>query len=248
MVISKANALKSLSWVSTIGLAVVMAIALSVAIKRTTAQEAVHVVPPYQIWFNETLMDAKNPVVEQYDYFRGQNSKGDWVELSMQERLRTIGLLGKGLIISYTAENKQMMTGGTGVPQAPQWLGDQCQGYVGLTGESKIILNFVTLKIIHGALPTGLETAWLAPALNCQALREEIRWTYNGAPDGVTTKFATKAIAEEPDPTLFVIPANVTEVPPSAFWPPLGRSPDKREEDLYNMQKAKRALPHSSDH
>src|SRR5215469_1274002 len=147
MVISKANALKSLSWVSTIGLAVVMAIALSVAIKRTTAQGAVHVVP-YQIWLNETLMDAKNTVVEQYDYFRGQNSKGDWVELNMQERLRTIGLLGKGLIISYTRENKQMMTGGTGVPQAPQWLGDQCQGYVGLTGESKIILNFLTFKII----------------------------------------------------------------------------------------------------
>jgi hypothetical protein len=238
--------MKNLSWVSIIALAVVMGIAVSVAVKRTTAQESVHALPPYQIWLHETVMDKDNAVAEQYDFFRGQNSKGDWVELNMQGRLRTIEFLGKGLIISYTPENNQMLTRGTGVPKVAERHGDYCQGYLGLTGESKIILNFPTFKVISGALPTGLQTAWLAPALNCQALEEETRWTYNGAPNGVTTKVATKAIAGEPDPNLFVIPASATEVSPSVFWPPIGRSPDKREEDVYNMQKAKRALLQSA--
>ena len=238
--------MKNLSWVSIIGLAVVLAIAVSVAVKRTTAQESLHSVPPYQVWLHETVKDKNNAVTEEYDFFRGQNSKGDWVELNMHERLRTIGLLGKGLIVNYTPENNQMLTRGTGVPKVAEWHGDYCQGYLGLTGESKLILNIQTFKLISGALPTGLQSAWVAPALNCQALEEETRWTYNGAPDGLTTKVATRAIGGEPDPNLFVIPANATEVPPSVFWPPMGRSSDQREEDGYNTQKAKRALRQST--
>ena len=139
---------------------------------------------------------------------------------------------------------------GAGKPVAPQSFGDNCERIAGHTGDAKTILGFRTLKVVsisEQRSPDGndstVETreSWLARELNCQHLEQKITWTHNERPNGVTTEIADWAAAGEPDATLFELPENPLEVPPSVFYPALGRRFEPRMEAMYYKRKAQRA-------
>jgi len=69
-----------------------------------------------------------------------------------------------------------------------------------------------------------------------------------GAPDGYTTVTTTKAMAQAPDPCLFLVPTGAQEVPWGAYRAIVGKSPtktmdaqsDARMDAVYLQQQAAR--------
>jgi hypothetical protein len=148
--------------------------------------------------------------------------------------------------------NNNISTLGSGMASLPMTPPGNCEGYdSGFTGATKIILGFTTLQSIRTSTQRSkdgvdnvdeTDELWLAPALNCEPLEETSTWLYNGAPDAVTTKIATAAIAGEPPASLFQMPSNAVEVAPSVFYKSIGQKVgNPRLEAVYNRDKANRA-------
>jgi hypothetical protein len=149
--------------------------------------------------------------------------------------IHSVNLRSAGLNIFWNAGTNTKATTGTGVvpAYAPIGFNPNCDAFNSeMTGKSQVILGFKTIEVAFKKVDTDMKTggklvhssdAWIAPALNCEALQRTESWTYNGQPRGTYTETATSALAGEPDPTLFTIPANVKEAPSTeAYFKSIG--------------------------
>jgi hypothetical protein len=163
---------------------------------------------------------------------------------------RHLKLVALGLLIAVAPSGNNIVTMGRGTPIEIPTFGEDCERYAGHTSDTKTILGFRTVKVTSTGRQVSAdgkndvrstEESWLAPELNCQHLERKTAWTFNGQPDGVTTETADWGIAGEPDATLFERPENPVEVPPSIFYPALGKPFAPRMESMYIKEKAERA-------
>jgi hypothetical protein len=231
-------------WALLLSGAVILALLVSVPVQhRIRAQN--QSVKPYTIQYHGAASNAKGDAT-QYDFLVAQRSSGDSMSQdSSPSSPRIVKLVSSGLLIGIAPSGNKIMTMGDGKHSVAQKFGDSCEGYTGHTGETQTILGFRTVKVVsysdgNNSL-TQTQESWLAPDLNCQHLQQKTTWTFNGQPDGVTTETGTWAIAGEPDQALFQVPENAVDVPPSVFYPEIGRPFEPKMENTYNKQKAARA-------
>ncbi len=233
-----------------------LALLMGVGADRVQAQTQKQTVNPYQIWYHTKAIGTgtitRTYPTDEGDSFRALRSNGDLLESSPSSLEKFITFPSRGLSIATNTVNSNISTYGTGMPHLPMTWGKNCENYgADLTGATKTILGFTTLQIVHKGTQRSKDGAhnldetdesWLAPALNCEPLEETSTWIYNGAPDAVTTKIATAAIAGEPPDSLFELPSHPVEVHPSVFYESIGQKVgNPRQEYAYNRDRAKRA-------
>ena len=184
-----------------------------------------------------------------YDYVLARRGNGDEVQKDLLPNgRREIIKRSAGIIQTLEPTGQYVTMLGDGRPMPLSSFGNKCEAVPGITAESKIVQGFATLKAVKSATTNTpdvemVETTemWVAPSLNCQWLYRKYVVTIGGKPDVITEETATSAIAGEPDPALFDVPATAQEVPPSVFMPKVGRQSNPKQEDAYNKQKAARA-------
>jgi hypothetical protein len=126
-----------------------------------------------------------------------------------------VTLRSAGLNIFWNPRTNTKTTTGTGIapPYAPIGFSANCEAFNSeMTGKSQVILGFKTVEVAFKKVDTDMKfggklvhssDAWIALALNCEALQRTESWTYHGQPRGTYTETATSALAGEPDPALF---------------------------------------------
>lgn len=234
--------MRIIKWLALGGLSVAAALLLSVPLKKVVRAQIMKA-KPYTIQYRAVATGLGKKA--EYSYLVAQNTEGDTVqEDGGDSNLRYIRQPTKGLSIAVSP--KYRMTLGDGKPTPLFSMGSQCENYTNRTGQTKEILGFITYQVTsRHQEPNGLvetEEEWIAPKLDCSALEKHFKWTNVGASDSDTSEEAVYAIAGEPDATLFQIDANLQEVPPSQFFPALGKPiPNPRLEAGYWNDQKKRA-------
>jgi hypothetical protein len=196
---------------------------------------------PFSIWYYEKSLDYDGKIDSEGSYFVGGKANGDTVK-SFPGWGKDIELKSQGLFIGVRTARRMITTTGNGKLMPPTALsfGENCERDEGLTGETKMLLGFKTLKlrtVAHQKVMTEVREAWVAPELSCQVLEETSTWTIDATgAKTVTTKVATKALAQAPPDEEFVPPAGYTEVAPSV----LNNYSNPRADERYLKQKAER--------
>jgi hypothetical protein len=209
------------------------------------AQAQFYVVDPWTVTLHHS--DDQNSNI--YDYVLARRGNGDEVQKDLLPNgRREITRRSAGIIQVLEPTGHYVTTLGSGKAMPLSSFGNKCEAVPGITSESKMIQGFATFKAVKSDTtntPDGamVETTemWVAPSLNCQWLYSKYVATVQGKHDVLTEETAISAIAGEPDPALFDVPASAKEVPPSVFMPAIGRQSNPRQEDAYNKQKAARA-------
>jgi hypothetical protein len=88
------------------------------------------------------------------------------------------------------------------------------QPFVGTLPEPQVIGEETMLgyEVIH--LKSGVIDQWLAPDLGCEELKSELNATTNAGKAVTAERIATSVVLGEPNPALFTIPADYTEMSP----------------------------------